>query len=140
MKLLIRASTYDEWVEPRAEFAIIHITPKMAKYYVALIDTAKLLKELYERLYGIEVFDDAPTWYDAGDERIDDFFDSGETFDDELVLIEALEKDEAVRIETVTVIAQPDSIIWSGYVRHTNVHVETWPIQAFVLEQIVKGE
>ena len=148
MIILLKAWTMDEHVEPRADYAVVDVSPKYAQWMLGLIEAAEELRSEYNGLYCISLFEYGPDWLETSEE-LDEIFGGGtdaERIMPEVYLVSEETwtriKDEAqgVRQDATTMRVQVDGVMWHSYIKHTDAAMETAEIPKELLERIAKGD
>lgn len=108
-KVSLEVYVYDEYIDTRPERAEITITPKLIERVLELSDAVKNVKA-----FQIQEIDYSPDWLCEKYEKDDDG-----TGDPEYV------EWEDGSMDTVMLNVSDDDFRWKGWIKHTNILVET---------------
>ena len=134
--VLLKAWTNDEYIEVRADFAIVDITPEFARMILDRMDVVESVKNAL----CIEWGSYAPDWY-QWDEEIDGILDLGETI---VLPSRPPITSEAVRQDVTRMRVYPHlgsweaRVKWEGEIKHTSVVIDTASIKRSTLEKIAE--
>lgn len=114
VKRILDISVYDEYLDEKPSSAEIVITPEFVERVKELNEAVKKLE-----VYKIVEFDYRPDWF----------------YEDENEKIVPWEEGT---IDTVMLNVSSDDIMWSGYIKHTSILIETGSISLSELLEIDK--
>lgn len=132
MKIMVRANTFDEHCSG-PNVAVLELTKEQIDEILSKCEAAQLLEEKDSTFYKLEYFDYTPDWlenYDLPDdiaERIEG--------DETVVITEELNA-EPVCVDCSALNIKPNKVFWSGYIKHTNIRVETAMISVETLKEL----
>lgn len=139
--VLLKARTNDEWVEPRAEFAIVGISPAYAQVILGRMDAAEGLEGGPGGLFCVQWWDYAPEWHEW-DEEIDFKLERGDIAifsKPPAISSKAVEQDATVMRVCPGTEGNEADVKWVGYVKHTTAEIETVAIKRSTLRRIADG-
>lgn len=130
---ILRANTIDEYCEDGARAFIVSITPELKAKIEKLANQVKKLKKIDDSVYQVSAFSYAPIALcarlvdDDSLEELEDGLDSKEISLKEFnaYVVEVEKDNDDIRIETILMHVDHDSVKWNGYYKNTNMMVET---------------
>ena len=138
--ILVRVSCRPEDVD--CDYAVIEISPKLAREYLDHIQRVVELKRRTPDLLGLSVWNAQPDWVSGVD--VEDALDAAqqaELNDGYPVIIDkgSLPELESCRVDCVTIECREDGVYWSAYLKHTSCVVETGTLGREFLEPLLSG-
>jgi len=136
MKLALNVHIEDEYYDD-IKIGVIEITPKMAKQYLSLMDTAKEVKEKTHFFFRLCIFNGDLTYIEDTDAISTEIENDYIELDDSINLNDIIDTYE-VRTEGDILNVCEDSIYWDTYLKHTTIRIYTSELSRKYLESIIK--
>ena len=133
MRLLLKVVCPGDFLDPQPAFAITSIDRDYALFLLRAIDVCKRAAQELGSVYAIEIFDSSCEWLPYSDV---DLLCEGAT-DEPVVLDECglpCKTGDPVAMTAETVLAEQDSVHWSGIVKRTDVPAHTFNVSRETLE------
>lgn len=132
---LLRAWTYDEYIDLQASFALVEIGPQAAKYNLERMDCAAAIHEEDPDFYVLEYWNYAPTWV-TDNETLEELLGDNETVS--LDVWPEISCDDLIQQDITRMVVRQNEIYWRSYIKHTNVTMDSAYIKREDLEPIAQ--